>query len=132
MLEGELQYVDEYKCLVYPPFIVIIWGFGCFKSYTIKRVESQVLELEPENLKALYRRLQAYVQIGELELAHADIAKALRIDPENKCVKHFLEIESVLCGKRKLPSVLSSVFCFLFFGGCFRFLLCFFASVSGT
>lgn len=48
---------------------------------------SKVLELEPENLKALYRRLQAYVQVGELDLAELDIKKALEIDPENREVK---------------------------------------------
>lgn len=48
---------------------------------------TKVLELEPENMKALYRRLQAYVQVGELGLAESDIKKALEIDPQNKDVK---------------------------------------------
>ncbi|MCO5564326.1 hypothetical protein L7F22_017986 [Adiantum nelumboides] len=48
---------------------------------------SRVLELEPENLKALYRRLQAYIQVGELDLAESDIQKALVIDPDNREVK---------------------------------------------
>ncbi|KAH7447367.1 hypothetical protein KP509_01G103500 [Ceratopteris richardii] len=48
---------------------------------------TRVLELDPENLKALYRRIQAYIQVGELALAESDIKKALQIDPDNKEIK---------------------------------------------
>lgn len=48
---------------------------------------TKVLEMEPENVKALYRRAQAYVQIGESGLAESDITKALEIDPQNRDVR---------------------------------------------
>jgi len=44
----------------------------------------QVLELDSQNVKALYRRVQAYIQLADLELAEADIKKALEIDPNNR------------------------------------------------
>lgn len=47
-------------------------------------VNSQVLELESRNVKALYRRGQAYIQLADLDLAEFDIKKALEIDPNNR------------------------------------------------
>jgi Tfp pilus assembly protein PilF len=52
----------------------------------------QVIEHDPVNVKALYRRSQAYLKISELEKAEADIKTALTIDPNNRyepCDKHF-------------------------------------------
>ncbi|KAG2580128.1 70 kDa peptidyl-prolyl isomerase-like [Panicum virgatum] len=48
---------------------------------------TKVLELDSQNVKALYRRVQAYMQLADLELAEADIKKALEIDPDNRDVK---------------------------------------------
>ncbi|TXG60968.1 hypothetical protein EZV62_012331 [Acer yangbiense] len=44
----------------------------------------KVLELESRNVKALYRRAQAYIQLADLDLAEFDIKKALEIDPDNR------------------------------------------------
>ncbi|CAN1302160.1 Peptidyl-prolyl cis-trans isomerase FKBP62 [Linum perenne] len=46
-----------------------------------------VLEMDSRNVKALYRRAQAYIQLADLELAEFDIKKALEIDPNNRDVK---------------------------------------------
>ncbi|XP_023004143.1 peptidyl-prolyl cis-trans isomerase FKBP62-like [Cucurbita maxima] len=48
---------------------------------------TKVLELESSNVKALYRRAQAYIQLADLDLAEVDIKKALEIDPNNRDVK---------------------------------------------
>ncbi|XP_045832571.1 peptidyl-prolyl cis-trans isomerase FKBP62-like [Trifolium pratense] len=48
---------------------------------------TKVLELESTNVKALYRRAQAYIQLADLDLAEFDIKKALEIDPDNREVK---------------------------------------------
>ncbi|GAY43643.1 hypothetical protein CUMW_076070 [Citrus unshiu] len=48
---------------------------------------TKVLELEPLNVKALYRRSQAHLKTSELEKAEADIKRALTIDPNNRDVK---------------------------------------------
>ncbi|XP_073007849.1 70 kDa peptidyl-prolyl isomerase-like [Typha latifolia] len=47
----------------------------------------KVLEIESSNVKALYRRAQAYIQQADLDLAEMDIKKALEIDPDNRDVK---------------------------------------------
>jgi FK506-binding protein 4/5 len=47
----------------------------------------QVLELESTNIKALYRRAQAYIELLDLDYAETDIKKALDLDPDNKDVK---------------------------------------------
>lgn len=44
----------------------------------------QILEAESCNLKALYRRAQAYMGVAELLLAEVDINKALEVDPQNR------------------------------------------------
>ncbi|KAE8722570.1 Peptidyl-prolyl cis-trans isomerase FKBP62 [Hibiscus syriacus] len=44
-------------------------------------------KLNNMNVKALYRRAQAYIQLVDLDLAEADIKKALEIDPDNRDVK---------------------------------------------
>ncbi|KAL1339236.1 hypothetical protein AAHE18_U020500 [Arachis hypogaea] len=48
---------------------------------------TKVLDLESTNVKALYRRAQAYIQLADLDLAEFDIKKALEIDPNNRDVK---------------------------------------------
>ncbi|MCD7464916.1 Peptidyl-prolyl cis-trans isomerase fkbp65 [Datura stramonium] len=48
---------------------------------------SKVLEIDSKNVKALYRRAQAYIQLVELDLAELDVKKALEIDPDNRDVK---------------------------------------------
>ncbi|KGN57238.1 70 kDa peptidyl-prolyl isomerase [Cucumis sativus] len=48
---------------------------------------TKVLELDSRNVKALYRRAQAYIQLVDLDLAERDIKKALEIDPDNRDVK---------------------------------------------
>ncbi|KAI3742072.1 hypothetical protein L1987_59752 [Smallanthus sonchifolius] len=48
---------------------------------------TKVLEIESKNVKALYRRAQAYIHVADLDLAELDIKKALEIDPDNRDVK---------------------------------------------
>ncbi|KAL3358889.1 hypothetical protein AABB24_015798 [Solanum stoloniferum] len=48
---------------------------------------TKVLETESTNVKALYRRAQAYMNMADLDLAEFDIKKALEIDPNNRDVK---------------------------------------------
>lgn len=48
---------------------------------------TKVLEMDSMNVKALYRRAQAYINLADLELAEFDIKKALEIDPDNREVK---------------------------------------------
>lgn len=44
----------------------------------------QVLDVEFHNVKALYRRAQAYMETADLDLAELDIKNALEADPQNR------------------------------------------------
>lgn len=48
---------------------------------------SKVLDVEFNNIKALYRRAQAFLENADLDLAAFDIKKALEVDPDNREVK---------------------------------------------
>ncbi|KAJ8453327.1 hypothetical protein Cgig2_008211 [Carnegiea gigantea] len=48
---------------------------------------SKVLDVEFNNVKALFRRAQAFIENADLDLAELDIKKALELDPENTEVK---------------------------------------------
>ncbi|KAG1341813.1 peptidyl-prolyl cis-trans isomerase FKBP62 [Cocos nucifera] len=48
---------------------------------------SKVLDIEFCNVKALYRRAQAYMEAANLDLAKLDIQKALEVDPQNREVR---------------------------------------------
>lgn len=52
-----------------------------------ERLCTKVLDLESTNVKALYRRAQAYIELTDLDLAEIDIKKALEIEPDNRDVK---------------------------------------------
>ncbi|TQD98004.1 hypothetical protein C1H46_016368 [Malus baccata] len=53
---------------------------------------TKVLDLDSRNVKALYRRAQAYIQLVDLDLAELDIKKALEIDPDNRDVKQEYKV----------------------------------------
>ncbi len=42
-----------------------------------------MLDLEPNNLKALFRRGKLYSQVGELDRARTDLEKARNISPKD-------------------------------------------------
>nr|AFK48238.1 unknown [Lotus japonicus] len=48
---------------------------------------TRVLNLESTNVKALYRRAEALMQLADLDLAELDIKKAFEVDPDNREVK---------------------------------------------
>eukprot|EP00850_Spirogloea_muscicola_P008586 SM000046S16367 [mRNA] locus=s46:281774:287440:+ [translate_table: standard] len=47
----------------------------------------KAVDLESQNVKALFRRAQGYVGTQDYDLAELDLKKALEIDPENRDVK---------------------------------------------
>ncbi|XP_077233863.1 70 kDa peptidyl-prolyl isomerase-like isoform X2 [Tasmannia lanceolata] len=64
---------------------------------------SKVLDVESYNVKALYRRAQAYMGIFDLDLAELDVKKALEVDPQNREVKSIhktLKQLQMECNKR--------------------------------
>ena len=62
----------------------------CSLQIKIERLQTsgklctKVLNADSKNVKALYRRAQAYIQLVDLDLAEMEIKKALEIDPDNR------------------------------------------------
>ncbi|XP_051130629.1 70 kDa peptidyl-prolyl isomerase-like isoform X2 [Andrographis paniculata] len=48
---------------------------------------SRILNTETCNVKALYRRARAYIEVSEFQLAEVDIRKTLELDPHNRDAK---------------------------------------------
>ena len=51
---------------------------------------NQALQIDPENLKAVYRRGCAYLLAGRFEEAEADATEALRLSPGNAEIRRLL------------------------------------------
>jgi Flp pilus assembly protein TadD len=47
----------------------------------------QVLKIEPENIKALYRRGKSYLEENDLDNAERDLNLALKIDKNDKDIQ---------------------------------------------
>jgi tetratricopeptide (TPR) repeat protein len=62
----------------------------CYKQDKHKMsrdVATKALEIDPINVKALYRRAVAYRQLGDAESARSDLREALKHEPNNKAVR---------------------------------------------
>ncbi|GKE67449.1 70 kDa peptidyl-prolyl isomerase-like protein, partial [Tanacetum coccineum] len=74
---------------------------------------TKVLDDDNKNVKALYQRAQAYIQLVDLDLAEMDIKKALEIDPDNRDVKleYKLLKEKVKEYNKKDTQFYGNIFC---------------------
>ena len=52
---------------------------------------NSVIELDPLNVKALYRRGQAHLKLGDISGARSDLMEAAKREPQNKDVRKELE-----------------------------------------
>lgn len=46
--------------------------------------------MDPDNVKAYYRRALAYLDLGNLSEAHNNLLAAIRLDPSNSSVQDML------------------------------------------
>nr|KAG5689470.1 hypothetical protein BaRGS_021017 [Batillaria attramentaria] len=53
---------------------------------------AKVLEMDPDNVKALFRRGQALLERNEYESASADFERVIQLEPENKAAKNQLTL----------------------------------------
>jgi len=56
-------------------------------NFEARAAATKALELDPQNEKALFRRGQALIGLGEPQLASKDFAECLKIDPNNSAAK---------------------------------------------
>jgi tetratricopeptide (TPR) repeat protein len=72
----------------------------------------QVLEIEKNNVKALFRRAQCYVQMMKLDDARTDLDAALLADPNNAVVKKELALveKKIAAQKQKEKKMYSKMF----------------------
>lgn len=63
----------------------------------------QVLETDSVNVKALFRRAQAYSALMDLDFAEQDLKKVLELDPDNRSLLLTISICSVSTLKRMQP-----------------------------
>ncbi len=62
-----------------------------FKNYGhVESLATKVLERHPDNVKLLYRRGVARLELGEFDAARADLVEAHRLDPSNKAINDKL------------------------------------------
>ena len=58
----------------------------------------KVLEVEPKNIKALYRRASAYKALKDYPTALKDLKLTLELDTENKAARQLMdEVCGVIC-----------------------------------
>ncbi|XP_056636515.1 FK506-binding protein 59 [Diorhabda sublineata] len=60
--------------------------------FDARSAATSALKIDPNNEKALFRRGQALLQLGEPELANKDFTRCLEIDPNNTAAKNQLTI----------------------------------------
>lgn len=63
--------------------------------FDAKNSASAALKIDPKNVKALFRRGQAFLSLAEPQFASDDFKKCLEIDPNNTAAKTQL----ATCGK---------------------------------
>lgn len=63
---------------------------------------TEVLRLDAQNTKALYRRAQAYIKMKDFEEASNDLQSALKVNPEDKAVKsEMANVKNLISQKKK-------------------------------
>ncbi|XP_038671048.1 FK506-binding protein-like [Scyliorhinus canicula] len=73
---------------------------------------SKALEIDPDSVKCLYRRGQAYASINEFEKARDDCRRVLLLEPGNTAAAHHLRIlnEQVKAQNEKIGKAMSKLF----------------------
>ena len=76
------------------------------------RCSSQVLKIEPDNVKALYRRAVAGFKLGQLDQSKSDFTRTLELDPSNVAAKkELIEVTKALKEHNKREkAVYSNIF----------------------
>ncbi|GCC33687.1 hypothetical protein chiPu_0012157 [Chiloscyllium punctatum] len=73
---------------------------------------SKALEIEPDSVKCLYRRGQAYASINEFDKAKRDLKRVLKLEPANSAAAAQLRvlIEQIKAQNEKMGKAMSKLF----------------------
>ncbi|XP_035230345.1 dynein assembly factor 4, axonemal-like isoform X2 [Stegodyphus dumicola] len=87
--EGDMDFKDL-KLACYLNIAACQMRHHNYESVVIN--STKALSIQPENVKALYRRGAAYVQLQEYEKADEDLSSAHRMEPNNQAVVKQIQI----------------------------------------
>lgn len=91
------KYTDALKCTDQDNDKAIVLNNRAAANIKLRRYDdaikdaSEVLELVPTDLKALYRRSQAYEALGKIDEAFKDARNVLHLDPKNAAIQQSLQ-----------------------------------------
>ena len=76
------------------------WSMVSYKDQKYRvslDMSTKAVEIDPKNVKALYRRAMAHRKLGSLELARTDLRNAIAVEPKNTtCRKELISIKKEL------------------------------------
>ncbi|KJE89319.1 FK506-binding protein [Capsaspora owczarzaki ATCC 30864] len=92
LVESDFSFTEEQKAAVSKLRVASNSNLAAVQLKGSKWAEaiksaSKVLEIEPNNVKALFRRAQAEHRSGDLELALADLAAASKLEPSDAAIR---------------------------------------------
>lgn len=96
-IQLEVQQLQEYEKEIFSLQSVLMLNLAAcqlkFQQYPhVVKNCSRVLEMEADNVKALYRRGQALVMMNDYDRAREDLTKAKKLEPANKAVDEQLKL----------------------------------------
>lgn len=96
-IQLEVQHLQDYEKEIFSLQSVLMLNLAAcqlkFQQYPhVVSNCSRVLALEPDNVKALYRRGQAFTMMNDLDRAREDLLKAKKLEPANRAIDEQLKL----------------------------------------
>ena len=96
-IQLEVQQLQEYEKEIFSLQLILMLNLAAcqlkFQQYAHAVSNcTRVLEMESENVKALYRRGQALVMMNDFDRAREDLSKAKKLEPANKAIDDQLRL----------------------------------------
>lgn len=93
IIKEEMENTDECKLLKVAAYSnVALCHQKTNEPFEAKQACNEVLKLDPNNVKGLYRRGQCNVSINEFEEALKDFQKVIELEPTNKAAQNQIQI----------------------------------------
>ena len=96
-IQLEVEQLQEYEKEIFSLQSVLMLNLAAcqlkFLQYpNVVKNCTRVLEMEADNVKALYRRGQALVAMNDFDQAREDLTKAKKLEPSNKAIEEQLKL----------------------------------------